>query len=217
MSIGIIILAAGNSERLGRPKQLEKFNGRTTLLESTLMSALGAKANYVLLVTGAYHKQLKKSIQKFDLDCIYHSNWKLGMGSSIKTGLERARLRNPHLKAAIIAVCDQPFLTPDVFNHLIDQYSTAKADIVTCCYQGVHGVPALFDRKVFEALDAIPDKNGAQKLVKSWDGIVSKISFESGIHDIDTEKDLKKAWKILATKSPFWHKKTRTERAQVHP
>ncbi len=190
--ISIILLAAGSSSRMGQNKLLLK-KGNETLLERTVRSALSSSANDVVIVFGANSKENKSFIGQFPLKIAMNENWEKGIGSSIKCGLQKALAENPDSDAVIISVCDQPFLSSEIFDNLISKYLETGKPIVASDYSDSMGVPVLYDKSMFDELLEIPDEHGAKKhiLVNAEKENLATVPFQKGAIDIDTIKDIK--------------------------
>ena len=83
-------------------------------------------------------------------------------------------------------VCDQPYLTVEKLQELITKYQESKASIVATTYEGIKGVPALFDARVFPQLLALNKDEGARKIIKHYDGTIATVNFPEGVIDLDT-------------------------------
>jgi molybdenum cofactor cytidylyltransferase len=180
----IIVLAAGASTRLGQSKQQLLFRG-VPLLEHTVTQA-HATGHPVCVVLGSNAAQHKALIKSKDITTLVDSDWKLGMGHTLKFGLQHLLNSHPNLKAIIISVCDQPFITAQIFQLLI----AAKAPVAACKYNHGWGVPALFTKPYFNELLALTDSEGAKKVLLKHEASAIKISFPAGDIDIDTPDDL---------------------------
>ena len=186
-----LILAAGGSSRLGRPKQLVQA-GKQTLLEKAVESALEANLNAVQLVLGARYDQLKTTIEHFPLTIIYNKQWQDGIGSSISAGMESV-IQHGYFDGVLIMLCDQVHVNPAHLNTLVAAFNTEQKPIIATAYGGQLGVPALFDRKYFPLLQNLSGDVGAKKIISQHPTDVHAIAFEQAIMDIDTADDLKKA------------------------
>jgi len=185
---GIIILAAGNSSRLGRPKQLLKHK-ESTLLKNTISEALKTQNSFLIVVTGANHDIIEKEINLPDVKISFNSEWESGMASSIVKGITELVLLNPDCKQCILSVCDQPFVTSSAFENLINESKKAGKGIAASAYAETLGTPALFHQKYFHELLELKGKEGAKKLIKKYAEDMVSVSFEKGNIDIDTEED----------------------------
>lgn len=187
----IIILAAGNSSRLGRPKQLLEYK-ESTLLKNTISEALKVPDSFLLVVTGANHNEVEKQLNTAKINICFNAEWKNGMSSSIVKGLNELLLLNPDCEECIFAVCDQPFVTNLVFENLISEYHKTGKGIIASAYSETLGTPVLFHKKYFKELLELNGQEGAKKLIKKYQNDVVSIPFEKGNIDIDTEEDYNK-------------------------
>jgi molybdenum cofactor cytidylyltransferase len=183
-SIAILILAAGASTRLGQPKQQLRFKG-TPLLVHTVRQAK-ATTHPVAVVLGSNADAHHKLIEQENVTVVTDTAWHLGMGHSLKFGLQSLISVHPNLAAVVISVCDQPFLTTGVFHQLL----ATKAPLAACTYNRGWGVPALFSKPYFPKLLALADVEGAKKVLLNHEAAVDKISFPFGDVDVDTPDDL---------------------------
>jgi len=188
MNIGIIVLAAGSSSRMGKPKQLLDIRG-VPLLVKTIQAALQSKAGSVTIVLGSNDAMHREVISNLNIDIVENTTWQQGMGNSLKAGLNHLLSKNPMLNAVIIMVCDQPSITADHLNDLIDTYVSNKRSIVASYYSNAPGVPALIDKKIFRELLSIHDSHGAKKIILQHPDETDLINFPSGAIDLDTPED----------------------------
>jgi molybdenum cofactor cytidylyltransferase len=186
-SIAIIVLAAGASTRLGAPKQLLKYNG-ITLLRRTVETVLLSKTKSVHMVFGFEAEKMQLEIAGLPVDVVVNPNWRRGISTSIRSGILSLE---PNIDAAIIALCDQPKLSTDILNTLIDTYTSTRAPVVTCKYAGTIGVPAMFDRRIFTELLSLEGNLGAKKIIERYMKERIEIDFLGGEIDIDTIADQK--------------------------
>ncbi len=187
-NIGIIVLAAGASKRLGKPKQLLYFRGET-LLKRAAKIAVASGCQPVIVVLGANAENLAREIEEFDVEIVENLDWENGMGTSIQTGLKRLLQICPDISGVILMVCDQPFVSVELIRNLITSFRLSDAPIVACAYGDTIGVPALFSRQIFPELSALIADNGARKIIYRYRESVFKIPFEAGAVDVDTERD----------------------------
>jgi molybdenum cofactor cytidylyltransferase len=183
--IGIIILAAGGSRRLGQPKQFLEFQGKT-LLEHTVDCAIASQADVTVVVSGAVKYQNPRC------SVLHNPNWRVGMSTSLCCGLDYLRATYPNLAAVIMSVCDQPLIATDVFDRLISQYKAHHPPIVAASYGDVLGVPALFDRRLFPELQQLQGDAGARKIIQKHLTNCQQVAFSQGYLDVDTDADLQR-------------------------
>ncbi len=187
---GIIILAAGSSSRLGKPKQLLSYQNKS-LIEHITGEAVKANLHPIVIVTGANAEQVSLALNKKDEEIVYNEHWQQGMASSIVAGISKMLLLDDDVEAALIAVCDQPFVTAELLQALINKKAETGKGIVACTYADTAGTPVLFDRKYFIDLQQLKGEEGAKKLLKLYEADLVTVSFPQGSIDIDTEADYK--------------------------
>jgi len=190
METGILILAAGNSSRLGEPKQLLHFKGKS-LLRNVAEEALKI-SKAVIVVTGSNHTEISKEIEDLKIVITENKNWNEGMGSSINIGLNQLLNSFPTIENCIISVCDQPFIDASVFSELIQMQKDSQKGIVASKYSETLGTPVLFSKKYFKDLSNLSGHEGAKRLLQKFKDDIAEISFEKGAIDIDTQDDYQK-------------------------
>jgi molybdenum cofactor cytidylyltransferase len=192
-AIGCVILAAGGSRRLGRAKQLVRFENQT-LLERTIVAALATPGLWpVIVVLGAEVASIKPTLVRFPVLIVENPAWTEGIASSLRCGLEILNQFSPKIGHTLISLCDQPFLQTRTFEHLIAQQHQTGSPLVAARYDNHPGAPALFSRNYFSALAGLTGDEGARTLFKSLPiSEIHTVDFpELGI-DIDTPEDLAK-------------------------
>lgn len=187
----ILILAAGGSTRLGEPKQLLGYND-TTLLNHVIDAALAIDSASVLVVTGASHNIVEESLQGSRGAIYYNAEWPSGMGSSIRNGVKEIRSRHGQLEAILVTVCDQPYVSTEIFQKLIALHESGNKGIAACKYAHTIGTPALFGKNYFDMLEKLRGDEGAKKIIRQFSNDVDVIAFEQGNVDIDTQADYRK-------------------------
>ena len=190
--IGIIILAAGESSRLGEPKQLLIFQGKT-LIRRAVETAIESKCFPVAVILGANFEKIEKEIE--DLNCLIfrNENWRGGMSSSIKTGLEQMREIAPEIDGVVITLCDQPFVKSSDIKRLVETFLQTNKPIIASVYKKTVGVPALFSTEIFEDLKNLSEDKGARHLIAENIPNVEMIALENAVFDIDTSEDYERA------------------------
>jgi molybdenum cofactor cytidylyltransferase len=188
MNTGIIILAAGNSSRLGRPKQLLKYKGKT-LLDLVTAEALKIPTIPTVVVLGAYSKEILNHHTYLEIAYIVNPNWQTGISSSIAAGMSAIGNQSKEIENVIIAVADQVFITSKVFEKLLQKRKLSSKGIIASSYAETVGTPVLFSKKYFEKLLSLTGNTGAKSIVQLNMEDTEIIPFELGHIDIDTETD----------------------------
>lgn len=189
-STGIVILAAGNSSRMGRPKQLLPFNG-STLIRRITAEAVKVSDHAVAVVLGACQEVIAPEIKEFDILTVVNEEWQQGMGKSISVGLKALTDKHPAITRVILVVADQPYVTAELFEKMIRQQLSSGKGMIACAYDGITGTPVLFSHKYFQALLNLGGEAGARKIVQQHPADVDVVTFEAGAIDIDTLADYK--------------------------
>jgi molybdenum cofactor cytidylyltransferase len=184
----IIILAAGNSSRLGEPKQLLKFQ-KKTLIRHITEAAIEAKSVDVFVVTGSNADLMEQELHSLSYRSVHNHHWESGMASSIVAGVRELLAMFPNVAGAIFAVSDQPFVNASLLNTLIQKSLDTNSGIVSCSYDDTLGTPVLFSKKYFPSLLSLTGTEGAKKLLAKFARDVITIPFPQGGIDIDTQED----------------------------
>lgn len=188
MDTAIIILAAGNSSRLGKSKQLLDYKGKT-LLQTVIDEALKTDCSSITVVLGANAEEILAKHQNNQIDFLINKNWENGMASGIVAGLSSLIEKNTKIKNIIIAVADQVFIKMSTFNNLIEKHHQTGKNIIASSYAGTIGTPVFFGKDYFDALLSLKGTEGAKKLLKQYPLDVETVVFEGGEIDIDTATD----------------------------
>ncbi len=187
-TIAIMILAAGASTRMGTPKQLLLYQGRSFLQYITEI-AIASVCQPVVVVLGANAEQIHPQIKQLPVKVVKNSDWASGMSTSIKSGIELLNNLPQKIEAVVITLCDQPFVSPQIINQLVDTYYSTKKPIIACEYGDTLGVPALFSQTFFSELATLKETSGAKRVINHNLNEVFSIPFPLGDIDIDTPKD----------------------------
>lgn len=187
--LSILILAAGNSSRLGSPKQLIQFEGKT-LIEKITETALSISEE-VLIVLGGNSEQIFPKLERFEhtISTILNPDWQQGMGTSIRLGVEKLAHKS---ELILILLSDQPFISKVLLQNMLQIYANSQNPIVACVYNNTLGAPILFDNSIFPELLKLSGDKGAKSFLHLYDNKISMIDFPEGITDIDTTEDVEK-------------------------
>ena len=182
-SVALLLLAAGASTRMGRPKQLLPYHGRT-LLRHAAETAVATGCAPIVLVTGALHDELVGEVADLPIQPVQNFDWQTGMASSIRTGLAAVAQARP--AAVLIMLTDQPLVTPQLLKQLLARQRQTQAPIVAAAYGDTLGVPAVFNQAMIPRLLQLQGQQGAVRLISSLGAAVGRVAFPAGLLDVDT-------------------------------
>lgn len=189
--VGIIVLAAGPSSRLGTPKQILTFRDKN-LLDITTDAAKKVAHGRVVVILGGNYEYIEGNVNHSGVQIVYNPDWEEGMSSSIRLGLQHILAENGPLDGVILSVCDQPFISAGVFEALIAAARTKEKNIFASAYAGTLGVPVLFSSSYFSELAMLSGKEGAKTLLLKYNADLASVLFVNGEIDIDTAEDYDK-------------------------
>ncbi|MBX9666716.1 MAG: nucleotidyltransferase family protein [Candidatus Obscuribacterales bacterium] len=191
-NVAVIILAAGESKRMGSSKQLLHFQG-VTLLDRALTAARGTNSEQVLLVLGAQFEKLAATVTGDNIQIVNNGDWKEGIASSIRIAVENLA---EDIDAALFLTCDQPLVDAELLSTIIATYESTKQAVVASDY-GTPGVPALFARELLPDLLALSGDKGAKSVILA--NISCLVSAPQAQYDIDTQKDIERLEELFET------------------
>ncbi len=183
--IECIVLAAGESKRMGRPKLLLRL-GQSTVLEQTVDNLLNSEVNRVIVVLGDRAEEVVKPIANRAVAVAVNPDYRRGMSTSIVAGLS---LINDKTRAVMLALADQPFIDTPTVNRLIDEFRAHNRGIAIPVYQGRRGHPVIFAIEYKEELLRLRGDAGGKLIIEQHPQDVLEVDVDcEGINiDIDTE------------------------------
>ncbi|HLN54649.1 MAG TPA: nucleotidyltransferase family protein [Bacteroidales bacterium] len=182
--ISAIVLAAGESRRMGRPKMLLPFREKT-MIEQVIAGIRSAGIEKILVVIGAEKEKLSLLLQKISVNFCENINYREGMLSSVMCGVRNL----PQETAAMLVFPgDQPLIKPSTTTKVIEKYISSGNGIVIPVYRGRRGHPLLVDRKYFQEIMMLDPSEGLRSLASSHqDDLVEIETDDPGIlKDFDT-------------------------------
>ena len=188
MNFGVIILAAGESKRMGQPKQLLELGGRT-LLARTVEAALSSNGWPVVGVLGAQAEIIRPTLAAYPILIAENPAWAEGMASSLRAGVSVLQQFSRSIEAAVVALCDQPAFSASIIDQLVSTQRATGRSIVAAHYSGRNGAPALFLREHFPALAALTGEEGARALLNRSVEHVATVDAPELSIDLDTPED----------------------------
>jgi molybdenum cofactor cytidylyltransferase len=185
-----VILAAGASSRMGRPKQLLDWGGMP-LVRAAALNALGAGLAPVLVITGASRAAVESALEGLPVRLVHNAGFAEGQSTSLRAGIAAL---DAEADAALVLLGDQPFVTPKIIQQLVGAYRAEPmpdAQIVAPRYRGVRGNPVLFDRSVFPDLLAIAGDQGARAILAARSAEIAFVEIDDDrpLADIDTPEE----------------------------
>jgi molybdenum cofactor cytidylyltransferase len=185
--INAIILAAGESKRMGKPKPLLRFNDKTFL--GHIISVLkGSDVDRITVVLGANAGIIRKAHDLSAVNVVINEAWQKGQLSSLIAALDEV----PHeADAILVCLVDHPFITEEVVNKIVSQFKETNAPIIVPVFKEKRGHPTLFARSLFNELRNAPEKHGARYVLYSNEDKVLAIETSEGgiVIGIDSPDD----------------------------
>jgi len=181
--IGAIVIAAGKSERMGRPKALLKIHGQT-FLENILNAISYSKADHSVVVLGHHRDEIVESLRL--QNPVFNPVYEQGMITSIKAGIQAL---HPGMDGALLFLVDHPVIVAETIDALIDSFIPGRITLPK--FEGRRGHPVLFARNVLEEILALPTTTGANAVLWKDPARVQEIAVKDRgvIIDIDTPED----------------------------
>jgi len=188
--IWAMILAAGESTRMGKPKLLLPF-GNKTIIESIIEKVIPSKVDRTLVVLGSGWEKIEPKIKRFPLKITVNPHFKKGMLSSVQWGFKTLPKK---ARAALVLLGDQPAVSTVVLDKIIDAYQATKKGIVLPVYKKERGHPVLIDLKYKGEVESLSHQVGLRGLVYSHpeDIMEVKVKTASILKDIDYLEDYQK-------------------------
>ena len=188
--IAVILLAAGGSTRLGSPKQLLVYRGKSLLRRAAESALAVAESGPVAVVLGARAEALRAEVAGLDVRTMENPEWERGMGGSVRRGMERLGEAVEKVDGVLLTLCDQPLVGAEALGRLVAVFASAGREdaIVSAAYEGTVGVPVLFGRAYFETLRTLPEDAGAKGLLRRYAERVVAVPLPEGAVDIDTRE-----------------------------
>ena len=185
--ISAILLAAGESKRMGKPKQLMPW-GKSTILVQAIDNLKSSTVDEIIVVLGYKAEEIAKTITTKPVKIAINPDYKQGMSTAIIAGL---KLVSSQPQAVMLALGDQPLVDSQTINRLIDEFYNHDKGIVIPTYQGKRGHPVIFAIKYKPELLELKGDIGAREIIKNHPGDTLEVAVdsESVISDIDTRSD----------------------------
>lgn len=191
----VVVLAAGQSRRLGRPKQLLELDG-TPLVAHVVDRALAAAIDGVIVVTGADASRVELALRNKSVATAFHPDFANGQGTSLAVGATHLPDR---AGAVIVLLGDMPGISSGAISRVAGAWRNERPLAAIARYRSGCGHPVLFAREMFPELSRLTGDEGARRLLKRLGDRVLEVpvDIDAPPEDVDTEEDwerLKRDW-----------------------
>ena len=183
----VVVLAAGASTRLGRPKQLEQVGGQPAL-QRVVSNAIAVAGSAVTVVLGAHAADITRMFQHSSAAVLINRQWQEGIGASIRCGINSL---SQGCDAALLLLGDQAAVTASDLKRLIAAWNGQDTVLAASAYAGQLGVPAIFPRWSFTELLQLHGDQGAKAIINRHSSRVLRVPMANASYDLDTDDDVK--------------------------
>lgn len=186
-----VVLAAGESKRMGTAKALLPWGGRT-VLEAVLANILSSSVDRTLVVLGAERERTGPLVQKYPVSAVFNPDFRTGMLSSVQTGF---RALPAECRAALVFLADQPWVRKEVIGRVISAYFETDKGLVVPVYKGFGGHPFLVDMKYRKSIETLHADVGLRELLSLYPQDIKRINIEDSsiLLDLDTPADYRRS------------------------
>ncbi len=186
-----LVLAAGQSSRMGADKALLMYNGRT-FLETITLTLKEAGIQHVVAVLGHHAEEIRQSINLATVEVVVNQDYRRGQTSSLQAGLRVLGEANPD--GIIMCLVDHPAIAADTIRKLIQSFTSTGKPVVIPQFHGKHGHPVLVGRELFTELLALGPDQGADSVIhkyRDWSEFV-EVSDPGILLDVDDPEGYRK-------------------------
>ncbi|NOY37494.1 MAG: NTP transferase domain-containing protein [Chlorobi bacterium] len=187
LHITSVVLAAGESKRMGKPKLMLPFDEKS-IIETVVSEAVKSAINSTIVVLGSDAESIGNLLRQFPVETVYNRHYKTGMFSSVQCGL---RLVRETTDAVMILLGDQPMIGTPVMNRMTETFKQSGKGIVVATYRGKRGHPVLIRKKYFTEILGSAENGKLKDLLKRHPEDIEEMEYDSSVilRDIDTEND----------------------------
>lgn len=181
-----LVLAAGESRRLGQPKQLLDLGGKA-LVAHVAEQAVAASVDGVVVVIGSHASEVELALRGLPVYRVFNPQFAQGQGASLAAGI---RAMPSTVDAVVVLLGDVPAISPDAIGAVVARWRETRAPAVVTRYGGQQGHPVLFDRSVFFDVASLDTDIGGREILRSLGGLVEAVEAPGEMPaDVDTEED----------------------------
>jgi molybdenum cofactor cytidylyltransferase len=191
--VGAVVLAAGLSTRMGKPKVLLPWENGKRIIEHIVWQLNNARMNNIVVVTGHLSKEVKALVKPLEVETVFNRSYRNGdMLSSLKVGLNAMP---DSVSACFIVLGDQPQINPKVIQQILMAYAEGKGDIIAPSYNKRRGHPILVGRRYWPELMNLPRGGAPRDVINAHNDEIHYINVDtdSVLRDIDTPQDYEDA------------------------
>lgn len=191
--ISAILLAAGQSRRMGEFKQLLPFAGRT-VVECCADHLLASRVDELIVVTGHREADVRRALGGRGVRLAHNADYRDGMSASVKCGIAAV---SPAATAVLVALVDQPQIEPAVINRIIAAYESQRSLVVIPTYGGRNGHPVLIDLKLRDELLTFDGAQGLRQVIQAHaaDLLQIEVATDAVLMDFDYPEDYQRLLK----------------------
>lgn len=184
----MLILAAGESKRMGKVKQLLAWKN-TTLLGHTIEQGLATSIDALYVVLGANAEIIEDEIKKYDCEILINADWKKGMGNSLAFAIKHIQKAHLNNDGILVALGDQPLLERANYQNLIDTFNNGNKGIVATKRGVKAGAPALFSPIYYSVLGDLKEDIGAREIIKENEADVAYVDVNEEGVDVNLREE----------------------------
>lgn len=188
-SVGAVVLAGGQSVRMGQPKVLLPWGNNKTIIEHITDQLIRSRLNHIHVVTGYYADEIKSLIKPLGVKVVHNRAYKTGeMISSLKAGL---RAMPDNVAATLVVLGDQPRIQPKVIYQLLSAYARGEGDLLIPSYKMCSGHPILVGRQYWAEILKLRRTDTLQDILTAHNDQITTINVDtdSVLRDVDTLED----------------------------
>jgi CTP:molybdopterin cytidylyltransferase MocA len=160
-----LILAAGESSRMGSDKALLAYRGRT-FLETIILSLRSAGIEKIAVVLGHHAAEIQRAVDLAGTQVVLNPDYRRGQTSSLQVGLAALAEHSP--EAVILCLVDHPAVSAAVMTKLGDRFERTRPAVVIPTFEGQRGHPVVISLALFSEILALPPDKGANRVIRKY-------------------------------------------------